>query len=71
MKPIYRSGDRFYKQLKPPGSGRGAYALWQPVRKFLCFYLAHKNTFWLDMEGFEPVNRTARKQFKRLNETKV
>lgn len=45
--------------IKPVGSwnrdGCRHYALWQPVSKFLWFYISDGEQFWLDMYGFEKI----------------
>ena len=57
--PIYKAKGKYYQQLKPVGSwkfkGREHYALWQPVKKFLWWYIPNGREFWLDMYGFEKV----------------
>jgi hypothetical protein len=49
----------YYKMLKKPGEtkirGYEHYALWLPVKKFLCFWIRRGEPFYLDMEGFEKI----------------
>lgn len=62
MKPIYKTEGRFFKQIRPVGQGLRNYALWQPVVRFLFFWIPWGSRFWLDDYGFEPVNRSAKRQ---------
>ena len=61
MSKIYKNADEFYKMIKPVGSWPFSprYALWRPVKKFLWFWISNgKKEFWLDMYGFEKIERT-------------
>lgn len=66
MKPVYKTDNRFYKQLRPAGQGLRNYALWRPVVRFLCFWIPVGQRFWLDDAGFEPVNRSAKRQHRKI-----
>lgn len=61
MKKIYINGDKYFKMKRPIGHsivpGYGYCALWQPVKKFLCFWIPYGEKFYLDMMGFEEVNK--------------
>lgn len=57
FKPVYKYDGLFYKQIRPPGQGPRNYALWQPVVRFLFFWVPVKQRFWLDDAGFEPIKR--------------
>lgn len=50
---IYKYGEKYYRMKKKPGEGYLDYALWQPVKKILFFYLDYGTSFWLDTWGFE------------------
>lgn len=71
FKPVYENYGKYYKQIVPPGRGAYSpwYALWQPVIRInlwlFCLYFPVKKKFWLDMDGFNPMNRSAKKQFKK------
>ena len=58
MKELYKNTEteEHYKMLKPVGSwkrdGCTHYALWQPVKKVLFFWVPSRQAFWLDMYGF-------------------
>ncbi len=53
---IYKNGNSYYKMVRPVGCsnirGYEHYALWQPVKKFLCFWINCRESFYLDMIGF-------------------
>lgn len=59
MAKLYKNGDRYYRMVQPVGrydrDGCRHYALWQPIRKFLWFWINNGERFWLDMDGFEEV----------------
>jgi hypothetical protein len=59
---IYKYGVGYYRMLQSVGSnktkGYEHYALWQPVRRFLFWWIrTGKPDFWLDMYGFEEVKK--------------
>jgi hypothetical protein len=62
--PIFKYDNRYFCQSTLRGFRN--YALWQPVKKFLFFYLPWGQKFWLDLYGFEPVNWAAKRQLKRI-----
>ena len=51
---IYETYGKYYKMIKSPRRPNG-YALWKPVRKFLCFWIRNGENFYLDMHGFKKV----------------